>query len=151
MELQLLKINDESAIWQICKKLLRENRGSASVEFVALAIPLFIPLFIFMNNFATVSDSQDSLRTLAREAARGFVTSTNDEIGYGVAHQIITQGALILGYEDAIQKGEIEMHIECSARPCISPNASVRIVMTRKFLERPDVKVSAIEYVSPWA
>ena len=104
-----------------------------------------------MNSFSTVSDSQDSLRTLAREAARGFVTSANDEIAYGVAHQIVTQGALILGYEDAIRNGEIEMHIECSARPCISPNSSVRIVMTRKISERPAVKVSAIEYVSPWA
>ena len=146
-----MKINDECVIWKSCKKLLRENRGSASVEFVVLAIPLFIPLFIFMNSFATVSDSQDSLRTLAREAARGFVTSANDEIAYGVAHQIVTEGAVILGYQDAIQKGEIEMHIECSARPCISPNASVRILMTRKISERPDVKVSAIEYVSPWA
>ena len=146
-----MKINDECVIWKTCKKLLRENRGSASVEFVVLAIPLFIPLFIFMNNFATVSDSQDSLRTLAREVARGFVTSANDEIAYGVAHQIVTEGAVILGYQDAIQKGEIEMHIECSARPCISPNTSVRILMTRKISERPDVKVSAIEYVSPWA
>ena len=104
-----------------------------------------------MNSFATVSDSQDSLRTLAREAARGFVTSANDEIAYGVAHQIVTQGALVLGYGDSIQKGEIEMHIECSARPCISPNTRVRIVMTRKTSQGQEVKVSAIEYVSPWA
>jgi Flp pilus assembly protein TadG len=130
---------------------LTEERGSASVEFAVLAIPLFIPLFIFINNFATMSDSQDSLRTLAREAARGFVTSANDEIAYGVAHEIVTKGAQILGYGEAIQQGEIEMHIECSERPCISPNASVRVVMTRTVMNRPRIRVSAIEYVSPWA
>lgn len=133
------------------ERFLKEDSGSASVEFAVLAIPLFIPLFIFINSFATMSDGQDSLRTLAREAARGFVTSSNDEIAYGVAHEIVTKGAQILGYGDAIQRGEIEMHIECSNRPCISPNAKVRVVMTRANKGHPRIKVSAIEYVSPWA
>lgn len=104
-----------------------------------------------MNNFASMSDGQDSLRTLAREAARGFVTSSNDEIAYGVAHEIVTNGALILGYEEAIKGGDLQMKIECSARPCISPNASVRIVLTRVERDRSDIRVSAIGYVSPWA
>ena len=145
-----MKISDRS-LWQWAQRFLLEERGSASVEFAVLAIPLFIPLFIFINSFANMSDSQDSLRTLAREAARGFVTSANDDVAYGVAHEIVTKGAQILGYGEAIQKGEIEMHIECSTRPCISPNASVRVVMTRNVVNRPRIRVSAIEYVSPWA
>jgi Flp pilus assembly protein TadG len=130
---------------------MRNEHGSASVEFAALAIPLFIPLFLYMNSFASMSDGQDSLRTLAREAARGFVTSSNDEIAYGVAHQILTQGAQVLGYQKAIQSGEIQLHIECSIRPCISPNATITVTVTRSERERPDIKVSAIAYVSPWA
>mgnify|MGYP000163753593 FL=1 len=132
-------------------RFLREEDGSASVEFAVLAIPLFIPLFLYMNTFASMSDGQDALRTLAREAARGFVTSSNDEIAYGVAHQIVTQGAQVLGYEKALQNGEIQLHIECSTRPCISPNASITVSITRSERERPDIKVSAIAYVSPWA
>ncbi len=132
-------------------RFLREEDGSASVEFAVLAIPLFIPLFLYMNTFASMSDGQDALRTLAREAARGFVTSSNDEIAYGVAHQIVTQGAQVLGYEKALQNGEIQLHIECSTRPCISPNASITVSITRTERERPDIKVSAIAYVSPWA
>ena len=132
-------------------RFLRGEDGSASVEFAVLAIPLFIPLFLYMNTFASMSDGQDALRTLAREAARGFVTSSNDEIAYGVAHQIVTQGAQVLGYEKALQNGEIQLHIECSTRPCISPNASITVSITRSERERPDIKVSAIAYVSPWA
>jgi len=132
-------------------RFLRDEGGSASVEFAVLAIPLFIPLFLYMNSFASMSDGQDSLRTLAREAARGFVTSSNDQIAYGVAHQIVTQGAQVLGYEKALQNGEIQLHIECSTRPCISPNASITVSITRSERERPDIKVSAIAYVSPWA
>ena len=134
-----------------CKEIIIEERGSASVEFVALAIPLFLPLFIFMNSFASATDGQDALRTLAREAVRGFVTSSNDEIAYGVAHEIVTKGAGILGYSDAVQKGELEMHIRCSVRPCISPNAGIQITVTRKEKASSTISASAIGYVSPWA
>jgi len=132
-------------------RFLRGEDGSASVEFAVLAIPLFIPLFLYMNTFASMSDGQDALRTLAREAARGFVTSSNDQIAYGVAHQIVTQGAQVLGYEKVLQNGDIQLHIGCSTRPCISPNASITVSITRSERERPDIKVSAIAYVSPWA
>ena len=135
----------------LIQRFSREDRGSASVEFVALAIPLFIPLFIYINSFASMSDGQDSLRTLAREATRGFVTSSNDEIAFGVAHEILTKGAILLGYQTALQLGEIQMDIDCSSRPCISPNARIRITITQTDQSHPRIKVSAIEYVSPWA
>ena len=46
---------------------------------------------------------------------------------------------------------ELEMTIECSARPCISPETAVRITLTQNAQTHPKIKVSAIEYVSPWA
>jgi Flp pilus assembly protein TadG len=133
------------------KLAIFEERGSASVEFVALAIPLFIPLFIFINSFASATDGQDALRTLAREAVRGFVTSSNDEIAYGVAHEIVTKGAGVLGYSDAVKNGAIEMHIVCSERPCISPNSGIRITVTLREKGSSAISASAIGYVSPWA
>lgn len=136
---------------RVFKLILSEERGSASVEFVALAIPLFIPIFIFMNSFASISDGQDSLRTLAREAARGFVTSSGDEIAFGVAHEIVTRGGEILGYGDLAKNGELEMDIACSVRPCISPNSSIRITLTLIQKGSRNISASAIEYVSPWA
>lgn len=151
MGLPLLKTKDEIKLLFLFKKFIQQDRGSATIEFIALAIPLFIPLFIYMNAFSAMSDGQDSLRTLAREAARGFVTSASDQIAYGVAHQIVTEGALILGYGDAIKNGEIEMQIKCNKRPCISPDASVQVFITRRQQGHLDIKVSAIEYVSPWA
>ena len=136
---------------RLIKDIIGDERGSASVEFVALAIPLFIPLFIFMNSFASISDGQDSLRTLAREAARGFVTSSDDEIAFEVAQEIVTRGGEILGYGDAVKNGELEMHIACSVRPCISPNSSIRITLTYLQKGNRNISASAIEYVSPWA
>ena len=98
-----------------------------------------------------MSDGQESLRTLARESARGFVTSSNDEIAYGVAHEIVTNGAIVLGYHDSDTQGEIHLHVDCSTRPCISPDGAVKITLIKVDGENHEIKVSAIEYVSPWA
>jgi hypothetical protein len=127
------------------KSVLIDSSGSASVEFSILAIPLFIPLFIFIAQFSHSSDAQDSLRTLARESARAFVSSSNDEIAFGVAEQIIEKGGAILGHED------IEVRIICSASPCISPDAQVLIRLVSRSSTNLKTEVSAIEYVSPWA
>lgn len=142
--------NAGKAIQKILRKVA-SDRGSASVEFVALAIPLFLPLFLYINSFASMSDGQSSLRTLAREAVRGFVTSSDDEIAFGVAHQIVTQGALVLGYGEDLRAGVIQMHITCSERPCISPDASVQVSLTNAHDPERPITVSAIEYVSPWS
>jgi hypothetical protein len=127
------------------KKVLFDKSGSASVEFSILAIPLFIPLFVFIAQFSHSSDAQDSLRTLARESVRAFVSSSNDEIAFGVAEQIIEKGGIILGHED------IEVGIICSASPCISPDARVLIRLVSISPAKIKTEVSAIEYVSPWA
>lgn len=140
-----------SAIRSSLKALRDEERGSASVEFVLLAIPLFIPLFIFLNSFASSSEAQEALRTLARESARGFVTSSNDEIAFAVAEEIVTQGSKILGFGDNSSGSRIRMEVECLSRPCISPDNSVRISLTLKRDGENEITVRAFEYVSPWA
>jgi hypothetical protein len=127
------------------------SRGSASVEFSLLAIPLFLPLFIYFSLFATASDSQGALRTLARESARAFVTSANDEIAFSVARQVIYQGGELLGYQLQEGKEKISVDISCSENPCISPNSEVRVSLTATSSEGKPVRVSAIEFVSPWA
>ncbi len=128
-----------------------EERGSASVEFVLLAIPLFIPLFIFLNSFASASEAQEGLRTLARESARGFVTSSNDQIAFVVAEEIVVQGSRILKFGDNSEGSRISMEVDCLSKPCISPNNSVRISLTLQRDGESAITVRALEYVSPWA
>lgn len=126
-------------------RLFIDERGSASVEFSMLAIPLFIPLFIFISQFASTTDAQESLRTLARESARAFVSSENDEIAYLVTRQIVEKGGSVLGHTD------IEMRFTCSHSPCISPDAQVIVRLISKDPKVGRVEVAAMEYVSPWA
>ena len=57
----------------------KSETGSATVEFVALAIPLFIPIFIYLNHFSSVSANEDIARSMAREILRVDVISENDD------------------------------------------------------------------------
>jgi hypothetical protein len=76
---------------------------------------------------------------------RAFVSSSNDEIAYFVANQVIVKGGEVLGQE------KIEVQISCSASPCISPDAQVIVHLTSQDSRNSPFEVSAIEYVSPWA
>jgi hypothetical protein len=130
------------------RRLLREEEGSAIVEFVALALPLFIPLFIYLNHYATSSDVQASLRTLGREMARGFVTSENDAVADRVTFEIFSKGAEILGFSAELTSGSLTYSYECKNSPCISPNNEIVITLRSGISQ---TSISTIEYVSPWA
>jgi len=127
-------------------RFLTEEKGSASVEFVLLAIPLFLPIIIFMANFSELTDSHSALRTLARESARAFVMSENDATAYRVAEEVVDKGSSVLGYQ-----GKVALNIECSQRPCISPDGRVTATITVRLTNSKTVSVSSIEYVSPWS
>jgi Flp pilus assembly protein TadG len=128
------------------RKFISEDCGSASIEFVALAIPLFLPILIYFSNFAEITDSHSALRTLARESARAFVLSENDRVAYQVASDVLEKGAAVLGYQ-----GRTTLDIQCSQRPCISPDAKIMTTVTAQLKGSRKISVSAIEYVSPWS
>jgi hypothetical protein len=132
---------------QIVKKL-KCQKGGAIVEFVALALPLFIPIFIYLNQYGQISDTESSLRTLAREMSRAVVTSENDEIAERVAAEIFSKGGAALGLEREIDNGDIQYFLQCSNRPCIGPDNQIEISIRSRSLSRT---ISAVEYVSPWA
>lgn len=130
------------------QKIIVDEEGSAVLEFVALALPLFIPLFIFLNTYAQTSDAQGSLRTLSREMARAFVTSENDQVAGAVAYEVFVRGANVLGYGKSLNNGNLSYTVRCSSSPCISPNSEVLVTLKEK---SAGVEVSTVEYVSPWA
>lgn len=124
----------------------KDDRGSASIEFVVLAIPLFIPLFIFMKSFSAATEDQERLRTLARESVRAFVSSANDQNAFEVAQSVVYEGGELLGFVDV--ENEITIEIDCSQKPCISPDSKIVVKLS---IPQRHIRVSAIEYVTPWA
>ena len=129
---------------------LRDERASASVEFCALAIPLFIPIFLFLQQFASLSSEESIARTLARESVRAFVSSSSDEAGRFVAGEVIRVGGRELGLSVA-QLHNLSITFDCSDSPCLSPNGRVRARVEIKSQQSDRMVVaSAQEYVSPW-
>jgi hypothetical protein len=128
--------------------MVRNEEGSAVLEFVALALPLFIPLFIYLNQYAMTSDAQTALRTLSREMARGFVTSENDEVAARVIFEIFSKGGEVLGLSDEIASGSLNYSYLCESDPCISPNNEIIITVKSN---KSKTSISTVEFVSPWA
>jgi hypothetical protein len=133
------------------KRFLSDERGSASVEFVVLALPLFIPIFIFLGQFSALSSHEMTMQTLARESVRAFVESISDESGGVLINEVINVGGEKLGLSDAEIKA-IDVDIECSKSPCHSPHGRVRITLTMDPSVNHGRRVTAAaqEYFSPW-
>jgi len=132
------------------KNWVGDDRGSAIVEFVVLAIPLFIPIFIYMASFASLSGNEAVVRTLARETLRAYVASENDHAGREVSAQALTVIATNLG----LTVGEIRTltsHYECSESPCLSENGRIRLTISYiDSRSHRTIKASAQEHISPW-
>jgi Flp pilus assembly protein TadG len=133
------------------KLIIKSERGSASIEFVALALPLFVPIIFFLHQFASVSGQEEIARTLAREGARAFVTSSNQSSAAAAMSAVIQSAGRELGLTvDEFQR--MAVNLECSSSPCYSPNG--KIVVTVHFgasKEFRAVTASAQEYISPWS
>ena len=110
------------------KRFLFEESGSATIEFVLLATPLFLPILLFLNHFATLSNSELVARTLARESLRAYVTSPNNEVAPDRAWQVMTIGGRAEGLTEE-QISNLDISFECSANPCITPNARIRATL----------------------
>lgn len=131
-------------------KTLKSEEGSASVEFVLLAIPLFLPILLFLNHFATLSNSELVTRTLVRESLRAYVTSPDNNVAADRAFQVLRVG----GQAEGLSPSEIDsldLTFQCSATPCISPNARIRATLK---MQLPNsgrmVTAQAEEFISPW-
>lgn len=63
-------------------KFSEEQRGSATSEFVLLALPLFVPALIFFVSISQVSRAEMEGSMLAREALKAFTTGQDDREGH---------------------------------------------------------------------
>lgn len=133
------------------KSLIKCEKGGASVEFVALALPLFVPVIIFLHQFASVSSQEEIARTLAREGARAFVISRHPSNPEEAMNAVIVAAGKELGLSES-EFSRMAIGLECDSSPCHSPNG--KVVVTVHFGASKDaraVTASAQEYISPWS
>ena len=132
------------------KKIFSREDGGAIVEFVALAIPLFIPTFIYLNSFSSVSANEEIARSMAREVLRVYVISESD----GAGQELSAKAAQLLGRQWNLSESELSSlrtSMDCSHFPCLTANG--RIKLTLSFIDdetQRKVSASAQEHLSPW-
>jgi hypothetical protein len=130
-------------------KLKNEN-GSAVVEFVALALPLFVPVIFFLSQFAALSNDEFIVRTLARESVRAYILSANDLSATINARNTIKTGARELGLKEERIK-DLNFTVDCAGLFCITPENKVEITITLRSQDGKRLSTAtARETVSPW-
>ena len=138
------------SLWQKITGHVRREDGGAIVEFVALAIPLFIPIFIYLNSFSSISANEVIARSMAREVLRVYVISEND----GAARNLSIGATQLLARQWNLSPSEMDSlrtQMDCSHFPCLTANG--RIKLTISFIDdqtQREVSASAQEHLSPW-
>jgi hypothetical protein len=129
-------------------KQLIDEEGSASVELVIFAMPLFIPLLMLASHALALSASKIETSHLARTALRAFVSAPSTPLGHARVQQVlmVAERQLDVGYDARTRvKGSIfdsvdfprfttgssrmTYLIECRRQPCIQPSNRVRITL----------------------
>ena len=94
---------------------LEKDVGSATLEFVALAIPLLIPLLLFSTQLSIATSKSASLHNALRESTHLFVSSNNDFLARSNVDVFLTK-----------EFPTAAISIICDATPCLTHNSLVR-------------------------
>ena len=94
---------------------LEKDVGSATLEVVALAIPLLIPLLLFSTQLSITTSKSALLHNALRESAHLFVSSKNDFLARSNVDLFLTR-----------EFPTAAISIICDATPCLTHNSLVR-------------------------
>lgn len=133
------------------RHLIKDESGSAIVEFVALGLPLFLPLFIFLSDVSQVSSDQRIVQNLARQVARAYVTAPDETSALERVEAVkeIFQSKYFT--MNNASRAEISIQINCSASPCLTPDSNISVNATLNSKDgRHTYQSNATEIVDIW-
>lgn len=103
----------------------RDERGTAVVEFVVLAVLMLIPLIYLVMMMARLQAGSFAVSQAAREAGRAYVTASSGEDAPGRAQSAARIAFLDHAFEDAGR-----LSIACDGSPCLRPDGRVETTAT---------------------
>ena len=106
-------------------RVVRDERGTAVVEFVVLAVLMLIPLVYLVMMLARVQAGSFAVSQAAREAGRAYVTAQNSEDAAGRAQAAARVAFLDHSFEDSGR-----LSIACDGTPCLRPDGQVETTTT---------------------
>lgn len=133
----------------------KDDEGSAVVEFVLIAVPLFLPALLFFSTLQTAVRTEIDLANLARQSLRAFVTAETFNEGHQRVRFVLDRFSELEASDGRYsQKYKFTYNISCGAERCLSPGSMVKIELFRSFMgeEGRSRKAVAIAqgYVDRW-
>ena len=107
----------------------RDEQGSATGEFVLIALPLFLPALLFFLAMSQIARAEMETTFIAREAVRAFTTGSDDDSAHARVRSLLAEYDL----------SPLSYQVLCSTQPCITPGAEVELIV---FEELDDVRLS---------
>ena len=105
---------------------LRDDSGNAVLEFLFLAVLLMVPLVYLLLTVFTVQRAAYAVSSASREAGRVFVSADSAALGRARAEQAT---AIVLR-DSGLTAAAAGLDLTCSAQPCLTPGATVTVVLT---------------------
>jgi Flp pilus assembly pilin Flp len=102
------------------RRVVRDERGSAVVEFVVLAVLMLIPLAYLVMMLARVQAGSYAVSQAAREAGRAYVTAEAGDQAAGRA-----EAAARIAFLDHSFEESGRLSIACDGIPCLRPDGRV--------------------------
>lgn len=102
------------------------DRGTAVVEFIAVAVLIMIPIAYVVIVVVRLNAATQAAVTAAREAGRAYVTADRPEEGAARAR---LAAQLAMADQGA---PEPELAVTCGSAGCLTPGARVRITITAR-------------------
>jgi Flp pilus assembly protein TadG len=111
----------------------RDEAGSAVVEFILIATPLFIPTLIFFLALHNAARAEMDLSNVARQSLRAFVTADNLSQGHERVKFVLDRFIELEAPDGSSQssKGRFTYNISCGAEKCLTPGTLVRLELFR--------------------
>ena len=113
--------------------VVRDERGSAVVEFVVLGVLMLIPLVYLVMMLARVQAGSYAVSQAAREAGRAYVTAEAGDQAAGRA-----EAAARIAFLDHSFEESGRLAIACDGIPCLRPDGHVETTATVSFTDAID-------------
>jgi hypothetical protein len=101
----------------------QRDRGSATIESVVVLVVLLVPLTYVVLTGLQLQRAAFAATQAARTAARAFITAPTGGMGRVRADRAVRLAVADQGARIA----DLQLRIECSADPCLSPGGVVRV------------------------
>jgi hypothetical protein len=102
------------------------DAGNAVLEFLFLAVLLMVPLVYLLLTVFTVQRAAYAVSSASREAGRVFVAADSVALGRARAEAAT---AIVLR-DSGLTPAPASLDLACSAQPCLTPGATVNVVLT---------------------